>query len=1216
MAGEFKGLTIKFRGDASDLSKALATINNDMRVTTRSGMEVNRILAMKGASGNVKLLAQNVKIAGDRCKEWQERIDVLKDGQDKLRMKNAVAEEWLERLGERTEENAEAYDELTKEIEKNNAAYEHAQEEIERAEARLEAYTQQLHEAEAAYDRNATKLGQFGQKLQDVGTGMQALGGGMQSAGATLTRTVTAPLVALGTVSVKSAIEVDTALTGVRKTLDATEDQYQALKDAAIESNKVQPVDAATILDIEALGAQLGFSLGELQEFSRVASGMDVATDMNWEDAATNMAQFSNIMKMSHDDVGRYGSTIVALGNNFATTESSVSDMAMRIAAAGASLGMSEADVLGLAGALTSMGVSAEAGGSSISTIMSNIDKDVASGNENLSRWAETAGMTADQFADAWGKDPVDALARVLSGLDAATEEGSSMAVMLDELGIGSIRQTDVMKRLAGNTDLMTDAVRMANDAWAANTALQAEVDNRNESLASKLQVAANKLQAIAIEVGGPLADALIDAIDAAEPLIQKVGDLAKAFADMDESQQRNVIKLGLMAAAAGPLLTVFGKLTSGAGNLVSKFGAGAQAIAVFRGQMDRGNGIATALKTALGDNVGALTGLKVALGAVGLVAFIALMAKVTEHWREGRRRAQELGDALSGMKANTEGLGRAMTIGSDGIKGLGSSASGAKSDIDGLLESLREHNERNAETRASAEGSIGMLQQYKDVVDRLAGAGSASAEDMALLEWALKGIEEQTGRTYDASDVLAGKYQDEAGETHNLRDEIDQLIDAKKREAEASAIQTMLTDATTERMKAEKELAKAEQEVTDRTNNWLKANKDAIDPITGLKYTEDELLQKMKESDTTYKDAVASRNAAARSVAGLTEEEQTYLNMLGDLTEAENEHWGKREGIIMTTDKMRDACERLGIDAATLSQGLQDAGVSVEDFARIGGDQFAIMAEMAGGNIDQLIGYIQNYNATEFDSKYGELHVDGVGNVVDANGVIMEFNGTEFVPKYLDVQTNAGEAAGEVEDLKQKSDAVTDKNAKVDAKVSGKNLVEDLDKSIKNVPKSTGVSMTANVYGKGSVDNLLSTLANANGRSYDVYFTTHNTTINRTVNEGPRARGAIISHASGDILMANRRGDGVMWDAYNRIGEQGAEAIVPLQKPFADGFADVIAESMARQGLMWQQPIDYDRLGGAVAAALAGMAVNIDGRALVGEIASQASRVSRMYAG
>lgn len=1207
MAGEFKGLTIKFRGDASGLSKALATINNDMRVTTRSGMEVNRILAMKGASGNVKLLAQNVKIAGDRCREWRERIETLKAGQEALRTQNAVAEEWLERLGERTEENAEAYDELTETIEKNNAAYEHAQEEIERGEARLEAYTQQLHEAEAAYDRNSTKLGRLGQTMQDVGGGLQALGSGMQATGGALTHTITAPLMALGTVSVRSAIDVDTALTGVRKTLDATEDQYQRLKDAAIESSKVQPVDAATILDIEALGAQLGFGISELEEFSRVASGLDVATDMNWEDAATNMAQFSNIMKMSHEDVGRYGSTIVALGNNFATTESSVSDMAMRIAAAGKSLDMSEADVLGLAGALTSMGVSAEAGGSSISTIMSNIDKDVAVGGEALQTWAETAGMSAEEFASAWKDEPVDALARVLSGLDAATDEGSSMAIMLEDLGIGSIRQTDVMKRLAGNTELMTGAVKMANDAWAENTALQAEVDNRNESIASKLQVAANKLQAIAIEVGGPLADALVDAVDAAEPLIKSVGDLAQAFADMDEDQQRSVIKFALMAAAAGPLLTVFGKLTSGAGSFLSKLGSGAEGLSVFAGQMKRGNGIAEALKTTFGENVGALAGLKVALGALAIGAAVALVAKLTEGWREARRRSKELDDALGGMKSNAEGLGRAFTIGTDGVKSFGEAADTARVDVDEFLQSLKEHNDRNAETRRSAEESIGMLTQYKDVVDRLAGAGSASAEDMALLEWALKGIEEQTGKTYDASDVLAGKYEDEAGQAHDLRDEIDQLIDARKREAEANALQTMLTDTITERMKAEKELSKAEQEVTDRTNNWLKANKDSI-------YTEEELLQKMRESDTTYKNAVATRDAAKRALEGLTEEEQTYANMLGDLTEQENEHWGEREKIIRTTEKMREACERLGFDAKELAAGLYEAGVSTEDLARVGGDQFAMMAEMAGGDLSTLIGLIQSYNAQEFESKYGDLHVDGVGNVVDANGVIMEFNGIEFVPKYLSVTTNAGDAAGQVDEFNAATDEVESKEADVEGKVTGKKDVDDLTKSINKVPKRTNTTVSAKVSGRSDVDSLLRTLANANGSHYSVTMTTYQRTVKSTTTEGPRARGAIISHASGDILMANRRGDGVMWDAYNRIAEQGAEAIVPLEKPFSSKFAGAIAEEMTRYGMQQAEPIDYARLGAAVADAMSGMAVRMDGQALVGEVSRVASRTARIY--
>ena len=1145
MAGEFKGLTIKFRGDASDLTKALSTINSEMRVTTRSANEVERILRMKGASNNVQMLAQKVKLAGDRCKEWRDRLDTLKSAQAEL--------------GERTDENAEQYDKLS--------------EEIERAQAKLEAYTQELHSAEAAYDRSATMIGKLGQKMQDVGTGMKSIGDGMQAAGSTLTKTVTAPLIALGTVSVKSAVEVDTALTGVRKTLDATEEQYQKLKSAAIESSKVQPVDAATILNIEALGAQLGFSVDELQEFSRVASGLDVATDMNWESAATSMAQFFNIMDTRHELVGNYSSTIVALGNNLATTESAVSDMGMRIAAAGKQIGLSEADVLGLAGALTSMGVTAEAGGSAISTIMSNIDKDVAKGSKKLEVWAKTAGMSAEQFAASWKSSPVEALAAVLAGMNDATNGTSNMSLMLEDLGISSILQTDIMKRLAGNTSVMTDAVNLANDAWRENTALDTEVANRNESIASKFQVLANKMQAIAIEVGGPLADALLGVVDAAEPLIKKVGDVAKAFAEMDTEQQRSIIKWAAMAAAAGPLLTVFGKLTSGAGSVLETIGKGAQGFAAFYGQIKRGNGVMSGLKVAFEGAETGLLGLKVALGGLALAATIALLAAMTERWRENNRRAKQFSEAMQGMKANTEGLGRSLTIGADGIKSFGDASADAKSDVDGLIKSIQDHNERNAQTRRSAEESIGMLNQYKEVVDRLAGAGEASSEDMALLEWALKGIEEQTGKTYDASEVLAGKIKDENGEYVDLKKSIDEVIDAKRREAEASAVQSMLTDTIIERKKAEKELAKVTEELETRTKNFLKANEDSINPLTHRKYTEQELLEIMQNSDTTYQDLHRDQLEAQRALDGLTEEEKTYTQMLADATKAEQEHWGEREKIIMTTEKMRKACEDLGIDTKKLSQSIEDAGVSTSDFAKIGADQFAMMAQMAGGDIGKLTDMIATYNETEFADKYGELHVDGYGQVVDAIGTVYEWNGTEFVPKFLSVDTNAEEAAGQVDDFNRSAGEVKDRNSLVDATVKGKDDVDKLTKSEKDVPKSVSSSVTATVYGKGDVDTLLSTLMAADGRNYSVTFTTYQRTVKSTETVpsggGPKARGAIISHATGDILMANRRGDGVMYDAYNRIGEQGAEAIVPLQKPFADGFADIIADSLAKHGML-----------------------------------------------
>ena len=50
-------------------------------------------------------------------------------------------------------------------------------------------------------------------------------------------------------------------------------------------------------------------------------------------------------------------------------------------------------------------------------------------------------------------------------------------------MGVTGIRQSDVLKRLAGNTDLVTQALQVSNDGWRQNTALTNEVANRNDSM-------------------------------------------------------------------------------------------------------------------------------------------------------------------------------------------------------------------------------------------------------------------------------------------------------------------------------------------------------------------------------------------------------------------------------------------------------------------------------------------------------------------------------------------------------------------------------------------------------------------------------------------------------------------------------------------------------------------------------------------------------------
>lgn len=387
-----------------------------------------------------------------------------------------------------------------------------------------------------------------------------------------LTRSVTVPMVAMGTYAAKAAINFDTALGNVRKTADITETQLQQLGDSALDLSTKQPVTAETILNIEALGAQLGVANGNLEDFAVTVSGLDIATDMDFETAGTQMAQFANITQMSQDKFKNYGSTIVDLGNNLATTEKDISNMALRLAGAGTAANFSQADILGMAGAMSSLGIKAEAGGSAMTRIIQDISKNVANGSDIVEEYARVAGVSADEFSNMWREKPVEAIELLVEGLKKLNDDGTDMNVTLEKLGINNVRNSDTMRRLAGAGDLLRESVNRANSAWEDNSALQTEVDKRNETLESRLQVLKNKVDEIAITVGRPLVDAVIDALNACQPLIDGVANLADKFANMDEQGQKNVLMFAGIAAATGPVLSVVGRVGEGISTVIGTF--------------------------------------------------------------------------------------------------------------------------------------------------------------------------------------------------------------------------------------------------------------------------------------------------------------------------------------------------------------------------------------------------------------------------------------------------------------------------------------------------------------------------------------------------------------------------------------------------------------------------------------------------------------------
>ncbi len=771
MANAYKGITIRLGLDSTDLNRGIREAKKEMSGVPAELRKIER--ALKLDPGNTALLSQQQAALRQAVRATSDELAVYRAAREQA---------------------------SAGEIDLDEAQWARLEADIAMCEQRLDGYRSALADSIVKQNAMESSLGRAGAKVEEFGERLEAPGQRVEKIGGALTRTLTPALIAMGAAGVAAAVEVDDSLTGVRKTVDGTEEQYQKLKQAAVDFSKTNAVSASQILDIQALGAQLGYNIEELQEFGEVVSGLDIATNMSADEAATELAQFANIMGMAHGQTRNYGSTIVALGNSFATTEADISHMAMRIAGAGKSIGLTEADVLGLATALSSMGIEAEAGGTAISTIMATIDKDVAMNASSIETWAQTANMSVADFKQAWGSDAVGALSAVLVGMDGAVQSGGNMSQMLDDLGIKSIRQTDTMKRLANNSEFLGRAVEKANAAWGENSALDAEVANRNESLSAQFEMLKNRVFAIAESYGGPLCRGMLDVVEAAEPLIDALASGAKAFADLDEDQQRVVLGALALSAAVGPLLSVLGKGMQ----TVKGVGKGMQSLAehIERSKLaSQEQAAATRAQT-----TAAQAGAQAARAQGQAVEASATATRAAGEASKGAAgKVSLLGTAMRGIAAVAV-ISALMPL-VQALAEMASSTDAATASAESLTRSSREQKGRVDELRAAyesaaaaqGEGSDAAL-RAKAAYEQEAAAFAESARTVSQFAEECAEVAEAHGEMMDSVRSGVADADAQAGAILNLSDKVSALLDVEGRsegqKAELAAVSGMLNEA------------------------------------------------------------------------------------------------------------------------------------------------------------------------------------------------------------------------------------------------------------------------------------------------------------------------------------------------------------------------------------------------------------------------------------
>ena len=390
------------------------------------------------------------------------------------------------------------------------------------------------------------------------------LGNNLKTIGTTLTGALTVPIVGAFGSAAKAAIDFESSFAGVRKTVDASEGEFKVLEQQFRGLAKSIPISVDDLNQLGEAAGALGIPKQEIADFTRVIALVGVTTNVTAEQAANDIAKIQNIFGASGQATENFASTLVDLGNKGASTEQEILALASRIASAGNTVGLSQSQVLGFAAAIANVGMEAESGGSAMSRTFNDLSMAVSHGGEALAGFAKVAGMTSEAFANLFRQDAASATEAFIAGLGKIKASGGDLNGVLEELGIKEIRQSDLLRRLAGDSSGVATALQTANQAWTANTALSDEANKRFETLASQGTLLWNALKDIGITLGTALIPFMSATVEVLKNLAPYVESLASSFASWPMPLQAIALGLAALLAAAGPVLVIIGQISLG----------------------------------------------------------------------------------------------------------------------------------------------------------------------------------------------------------------------------------------------------------------------------------------------------------------------------------------------------------------------------------------------------------------------------------------------------------------------------------------------------------------------------------------------------------------------------------------------------------------------------------------------------------------------------
>jgi TP901 family phage tail tape measure protein len=571
MANRIKGITVEIGGDTTKLSKALDSVNKNIKNTQSQLKDVEKLLKLDPT--NTELLAQKQKLLKDAISDTKEKLSTLK----------TAAEQANEALAN-GDISKEQYDALQREIVETE---------------------QDLKKLEEQAVNSSTAL----QKISSAGEKMTAVGDKISSAGTKLLP-VTAGITALGTAAVSTASNFESSMSQVQATMGITKDAM-----SNVNGQSVNTMDTLSAL-AKKMGSETAFSASDCAEALNYLALAGYNTEQMCDTLPTvlNLAAAGNIDLATASDM--VTDAMSALGMGVDESEKMVDQMAKTASSTNTSVAQLGEGILTIGATAKSI----KGGTAELNTALGILANNGIKGAEggihlrNVILSLQSPTDTAAACMEQLGVDVYDSEGNMRSLNDILGDLNKSME------GMTSADKNNIISTIFNKTDLSSVNALLANtgDTWDSlqqsildsGGAAQQMADTQLENLSGQITILKSALEGLAISFGELLMPVIKQVVDVIQKMVNKLNAL-------DPSVKETIVKIALVAATIGPLLIVVSKVISSVGSILSLVGKIPSMITAVQ------SGI-TALTGVLGVSMGVILAVVAAIAAL-VAAFVHL---------------------------------------------------------------------------------------------------------------------------------------------------------------------------------------------------------------------------------------------------------------------------------------------------------------------------------------------------------------------------------------------------------------------------------------------------------------------------------------------------------------------------------------------------------------------------------------------------------------